>query len=89
VVPVAAAVVADGAADVVGNGGKVGDQGLDGLGFEFGVAGDGLVEVVHVGLVVAAVVDLHRGGVEMGFEGFLGVRERGEFVGHTGSSIRC
>jgi len=83
VVPVTAAVVADGTADVLGDGGEIGDEGLDGLGFEGGLAGDGLVEVVHVGLVMASVVDLHGGGVDVGFQGFLGIGKRGEFVRHT------
>ncbi len=83
VVPVTATVVADGAADGLGDGGEIGDEGLDGFGFEIGLAGDGLVEVVHVGLVMAAVVDFHGGGVDVGFQGFLGIGKRSEFVRHT------
>jgi len=81
VVPMAAPVVADRSADVLGHARDVGDQGLDGLAFERS-AGEGLVQVVHVGLVMTAVVDLHRQGVDVGFEGVLGIGKRGEFVSH-------
>jgi hypothetical protein len=45
-------------------------------------SGDRFVEVVHVGLVVTAVVDLHGQCVDMGFERVLRVGEGGKFVGH-------
>jgi hypothetical protein len=47
------------------------------LGFERGVAGDGLVQVVHVGLVMATVVDFHGERVNVGFERGLVVRQIG------------
>ena len=63
----AAAVVADRTADSVGDTGQIADQVLQRKGLD-GCAGDCLVEVVHVGLVMAAVVDLHGQCVDVGFE---------------------
>ncbi len=45
------------------------EQLLDRLGLQIRVAGQGGVEVVHVGLVVLAVVDLHRHLVDGLFQG--------------------
>ena len=56
VVPVAAAVVAHGRGRA---GVHLPDKLVDGQ-FGFGLVGHGLVEVVHVGFVVATVVDFHR-----------------------------
>ena len=38
-----------------------------------GVAGDGFVEIVHVSLVMAVVVDFHRQRVNVRFQGLLGI----------------
>jgi len=77
----AAAVVADRAADGVGDTGQIADQGFEGEAFNRS-SGDRLVEVVHVGLVMAAVVDFHGQRVDVGFERILGVGEGSKFVGH-------
>jgi hypothetical protein len=70
---VPAALVADDAADVFGDGVELGDEVVDGEGAEIGVRGEGGVEVVDVGLVVAGVVDFHCFGVEVRLEGVVGV----------------
>jgi hypothetical protein len=85
VVDVAAAVVADGGADVFGDGGEGFDEVFGGFVGEVGLGGDGGVEVGDVGLVVLAVVDLHGGGVDGGLKGVGCVRQRGECGGHVES----
>ena len=82
VIPMTTAVVPYGAADCVGDSGQIGDEGDQGFRLQGGVAGEGFVEVIDVGLVMAAVVDFHRQRVDVGFEGFFWVREGGEFVSH-------
>ena len=77
----AAAVVADRVSDGVRDTGQIADQGLQRQGLDRS-AGDRLIEVVHVGLVVTSVVDLHGERVDVGFERVLGVGEGGKFVGH-------
>ena len=57
------------------------DHLLEGLALE-GVAGEQLVRVVHVGLVVLAVVERHRPGADVGLEGVLGVGQCGQLEGH-------
>ena len=52
------------------------DERFDRLGFERGVAGDGLVEVGHVGVVMFAVMDFHRGRVDVRFERVFGIGKR-------------
>ena len=49
-----------------------------GLVCRVGVALQGLVEVVHVGLVMPVVVDLHRHRVDGRLQGVGGVRQRGQ-----------
>ena len=66
-----------------GNAGEIGDEGVEGFAFERGVAGEGFVEVIHLGLVMAPVMDLHRGFVDMRFERILRVGEIGKFVCHN------
>src|SRR5712672_1690116 len=82
-VPMTAAVVADGTADGVGDNAQIRDDLFERLGFQRGVAGDGLVEVVHIRLVMAVVMDLHRQRVKVGFEGCLVIGQGREFVGHN------
>lgn len=83
-VPMAAAIVADGSADGIGDGSEIGEEGFDGFGFEGGMAGEGFVQVVHIGFVMATMVDFHGGGVDVGFESLFGVGELGKFVCHNG-----
>ncbi len=82
VVHVAAAVVADGGADVFGNGGESFDEVFGGFVGEVGLGGDGVVEVGDVGLVVFVVVNLHGGCVDGGFESVEGIRKWRKCGGH-------
>jgi hypothetical protein len=67
---VTAAVVPDRGRDAA----RLGDQLLDRFSF-VGSTRDGLVQVVHIGLVVLAMVDLHRERIDMGFQCVMGIRE--------------
>ena len=82
----AAAVVADDAANVFGDGGQVADQVVNGLGGQIGVVGQGGVHVVDVGLVVLVVVELHGLGVDEGFERGVVVGKRCEVRKPSGKS---
>ena len=55
---------------------EIADELFERFAFERGVAGDGFVEVVHVGLVMPVVVDFHRRRVNVRFERVLGIWER-------------
>ena len=63
------------------------EQLLDGLGLQGGVAGQGGVEVVHVGLVVLAVVNLHRHLVDGLLQRVGRVRQGGKGVRHGSSEV--
>ncbi len=41
-----------------------------------GIVLEGIIEVIHVGLVMAVVMELHRQSVDVRLEGVLGVRQR-------------
>src|SRR4030095_9597348 len=56
---------------------------------EGNISGDRLVEIVDVCLVMAAVVNLHGRGVDGGFEGFLRIGKRREFVCHGSRIVSC
>ncbi|KAG0763484.1 hypothetical protein G6F22_018417 [Rhizopus arrhizus] len=86
VVGVATAIVAHRAALRFGHRIKVGDERLDRLRGDAGLL-EGGIEVVDVGLVVLAVVDLHRARIEVRLEGIIGVGERGKRVRHR-SNLR-
>ena len=68
-VDVAAGVVADGAANVFGNGVEVFDQFFGGFAGEFGMFFEGGVEILDVGAVMQVVMNGHRLFVDDGFEG--------------------
>ena len=87
VIGVAAAVVADRGANLRGDLGQIADQIVNGLGGQLGVAGEGGVEVVDVGLMVLVVVDVHRLGVNERLKGGVVVGKRGEFVSHRGNLL--
>ena len=72
---VAAAVVTHRAADVFRDGREVSDEGFDGFGFKRGVAGHGLVHVVHVCLVMSAVMNFHGQRVDVRLKRFFRVRK--------------
>ena len=71
-----ATVVAHGAFDGVRHGRHVLDERVNGFGFERDIAGDGLVKIVHVGFVMAIVVDFHCGRIDVRLESVIGVGKR-------------
>ena len=75
---------------LVGLAGHGHDHILEALALEVG-AGDELVERVHVGLVVFAVVEADRARRVVGLERIFRVRERRQFKGHRSSLslVRC
>lgn len=79
VIGVTAALVTNFLADGFGEGGEIAEDLLDGLGFEAGGFGDGLVEFTDVGGVMFVVVNLHGFGIDPRFEGIVVVAEGGEF----------
>ena len=84
----AAAVVADGVADVVRERLEVGDELVDRLLVEGRVLVERNNEVVHVGGVMLAVVNAHGAGVNEGLEGIEGIGELGERgLGHVNSLV--
>jgi hypothetical protein len=72
---VAAAVVADDAADVRGHGVEIADEVLNGLAFEVGLAGESLIDVGHVSGVMLIVMNLHGLRIDVRFERILGIRK--------------
>ncbi|MNU00234.1 hypothetical protein D3C72_2433090 [compost metagenome] len=40
------------------------------------------VQVIDVGLVMLGVVDLHRAGIDVGFQGVIGIGQGRQRVGH-------
>jgi hypothetical protein len=82
VVGVTAAVVADRGLLVGGEAVEVLQDLLDVLVGPLG-AFEGGVRLVHVGLMVLVVVDLHRRLVDMGLEGVVAVGKIGNFVSHS------
>ena len=69
------ALVADSRAGRFRQGAKVGDQLFDGLACQFRVRRNGGVQVVHIGLVVLVVMQMHGGCVEVRFERVVSVRQ--------------
>lgn len=82
VVHVAARVVADRRADVLRHGAEVLDQLLGAFRVEIGLAGDRVVQVGDVRLMMLRVVDFHRLRVDVRFESVVGVSEFRESSGH-------
>src|SRR6185295_3217472 len=85
VVQVAAAVVADRAALVLGDRAEIRDDLLDGLAVEVG-AGERIVGLVHVGLVMLVVMQLHRLLVDVRLERVVVIGKGRNLVSHRGSS---
>src|SRR5690606_25497238 len=82
VVGMASAVVENRLAGALGNGIGFGQDGLDGLGFEMGNSLDGLVQLVHIGGMMLAVVNLQSSLVVKGFQGVGGIRKGRESESH-------
>ena len=72
----AAGVVTNCGADVLGDGLEIFQQVFERLGLQIGVAVESLVQVGDVGAVVLVVVNLHSLGVNVGFECVKRVRKR-------------
>ncbi|MCY1534998.1 hypothetical protein D9M68_703840 [compost metagenome] len=86
-VGVAAAVVAHGGAQRLGQFLDTGDEGFDRR-VRMRRVFQRRIQVVHVGLVVLAVVDLHRLRVDVGFERVEGIGQGWQGVRH-GSEAPC
>jgi hypothetical protein len=69
-IPVASSVVAYSRGDGAGNGYKF----FQGFSFMF-CTSDGFVKIIHVCLMVLAMVDLHRCGIDMRFQRIMAVRQ--------------
>jgi hypothetical protein len=74
VVDVASGIVADGAADVLGNGVEVADEIFGGLAGEVGMLLEGGIQIFHVGAVVHVVMQGHRLLIDDGFERVVRIR---------------
>ncbi len=77
VVDVAAAVVADRAADVFGNAFRSRIKSSALLGLQFGMLFERGIQVFHVGRVMHVVMQVHRLLINDGFEGRVVIRQRG------------
>ena len=77
-----AAIVAHDHANVFRHGCEVTDEFADPLVFQLRLAGDGVVQIGDVGLMMLAVVNLHRAGIDVRFEGVIGISEFGQCVWH-------
>ena len=82
VIHVASAVVADGGADVFGDGVEVTEQLFDALGLQFGMLFEGGVGILHIRAVVQIVVELHGFGVNVRLQSGIVIRQRGQFESH-------
>ena len=83
----AAGVVAHATADGLGNLGQVGNQRVDVKGRERGMILEEIIGVGDVGIVVLAVMDLHRLGVDVRLERGQGVGKFREFEGHGNGCV--
>src|SRR5262249_20693454 len=81
-VGVSATVVSHGRADILGHLVEVPQKLLNRLAGQAPLAFECLVEVVHVCLVMAIVMDLHRKGIDRGLESVIGIRQSWQSVGH-------
>ena len=77
----AAAVVADGRADIFGDSVKALEKLIDRQSLQIGASLEGLIQVRDIGVVVFAVVNLHGHLVDVGLQRIGGVRERWKNVG--------
>ena len=78
----AAAVVPDRHSDVLGYLVDFTQKLLDGLTGQPTLALQCFVQIVHISLVMAIMMNLHRQGIDMGFEGVIGIRQGWQSVGH-------
>ena len=69
----ASALIANSSTSRLGPGEQVRDQLINGLAGQLRVSGDGDVEVIHVGLVVLVMVQVHGGRVKVRLQSIVGV----------------
>ena len=84
---VPAAMIADRSPDVLGHLVDIAQQLLDRLIVEFRIL-DGLVQIRDVRGMMLIVMDLHRPGIDVGFQGIERVGQRGELVRHVDFLLR-
>ena len=77
------AIVAHRASNVLRYRREIRNQSVNRFGLKGRIARDGLVQIGHVSVVVLAMMNLHRLGINVGFEGFFGIGKSGEFVCHN------
>jgi len=81
VVGMSAGIIAQCGADFLGHLVEMRDELVNRELGKVGVSGQRFVGVVHVGRVVLVVVDAHRLGVDVRFQGLVGIGQVGQFVG--------
>ena len=86
-VGVAAGIVAHATADGLGDFAQVGNQRMDVEGGEGGVVLQEIIGVGDVGLVVLAVMDFHRLGVDVGLKSVMGVWQIGQGHRHGDAPV--
>jgi hypothetical protein len=82
VIGVTATVVANGAANGLGNFGQISDEIAHALRSRDAGVSQGFVHIGDVGLMMLGVVDLHRFGIDVRNKGIISVGKFREFVGH-------
>ena len=82
-VAVSAGIIAHSCTDRFWDLAEIGDEGVHRLCGQRGMVLQDRVGVIDVGLVVLAVVDLHRARIKVRLEGIVGIGEWCEFVGHN------
>ena len=85
----AATLVANGGAYLFGHRVQIGDEIVDGSGGKLRVVGHSRIQVVHVGLVMLVVVQMHGLGVDVWLERVVGVRKCRQSERAGGSSRSC
>ncbi len=83
VIPVTAAVVAHGRGDVSGDFADVFAKVIDAHGFEIGLACEGVVQIGDVSVVMTAMMNFHRRGINVRFERGFFVGKGRQGVGHN------
>ena len=81
VIGVTPSIVANGGADLGRNGIEVSQKFLERFFLKVGIGGEGFVEIVDISSVMFVVVQGHRFGIDIRFEGVGCVRERGQGEG--------
>ena len=83
-----AAVVADGPADIVGHAGKILQQVIEASPVQFRMLVERGIQVGDIRLMMLPVMNLHRLGVDVRFEGRRIIRQRWKCVSHVCATSR-